>query len=210
MAQERAILRVMAQQRRLNWTDNPPVDWGEREAHRISIEVKRLRGKKSAQWLADRTKDLGYEVSRSVISDLENGRRRYVTTAELIVLAVALDTSPVMLVYPGPYGDELVEAIPGIKASKFIAAEWFSGITWFGVAEKSGDDPVARWDAAVDELTLNRRLADLERQRTQAHLDALGAAATPENLSLHQSRIRLLDDAIRDVRLRLEAGHGDA
>ena len=85
-----------------------------------------MRGRNSAQWLADRTKELGYEVSRSVISDLENGRRRYVTTAELVILAAALNTSPVVLIYPGPY-DIHVELAPGLRVIEFDAAQWFSG-----------------------------------------------------------------------------------
>lgn len=102
-----------------------------------------------------------------MISDLENGRRRYVTTAELIVLAVALDTSPVMLVYPAPYGDELIEALPGVEASKYVAAEWFSASRWFGVAEKQDDDPVGRWQANTETLYQRRRLDELIATRDE-------------------------------------------
>lgn len=167
------------------------------------MEINRLRGSRSAQWLADRTKDLGCEVSRSVISDLENGRRRYVTTAELVVIAAALDTSPVMLVYPGPYGDEMTEALPGVEASKFVAAEWFSARRWFGTAAKLGDDPLERWRAAISELHLSRKLADLEHQRNIANLQAMETEPTPENLALYHARLRLIDDSIEDVKSQL-------
>ena len=62
-----------------------PRGWAEEQALRVAQEVRRLRGSRSAQWLAGETKQCGHEVTRSVIADLENGRRRYVTTAELTV-----------------------------------------------------------------------------------------------------------------------------
>lgn len=113
--------------KRHNWADAPPQDWAEREAHRLAMRIQDLRGRHSAQWLSDRTGELGYRVSRAVISDLETGRRRYLTTAELSVIAAALNVAPVALVYPGPY-DELIEALPDIEMPKLAAAQWFSGL----------------------------------------------------------------------------------
>ncbi|MFN3003253.1 helix-turn-helix domain-containing protein [Mycolicibacterium wolinskyi] len=178
--------------------------WELDHAHRVGKEVQRLRKSSglTAQQLGDRTEKLGLKMTRQAISDLENGRRRYVTTAELVVLAAALNTSPVVLIYPAPY-DEMIEVLPGVEASKFTAAEWFSAKTWFGVAEKPGDDPVAKWQDAVNKLNLNRRLADLQQQRTRAQLEAMDTDSTPENLTLYHSRLKLLDDSIADIRLRL-------
>lgn len=194
---------TQSQAKRPSWNELPPTSWAERHTHRIAQEVTRLRGKRSAQWLAVRTRDLGYEVSRSVISDLENGRRRHVTTAELTIIAAALDTSPVMLIYPGPYDGEVIEALPDVEASKLVAAEWFSANAWFGVAQEPGDDPVTRWREATLELTLNRQLADLQHQRSQAQFESMATDLTPENLAWHNGRIKLLDDSIADIRLRL-------
>jgi hypothetical protein len=105
-----------------------PQSWADEQASRIASEVRRLRGSNSAQWLSDRTAALGHTVTRSVIADLENGRRKYVTTAELIVLALALDTAPITLLYPGPYLDGMVRLSPkGAEIPEIIAVEWFSG-----------------------------------------------------------------------------------
>lgn len=79
-----------------DWRE-PPRNWAEEQAHRIALEIRRLRGKRSAQWLADRTSELGSPVSRSVISDLEVGRRRHIAVAELVVIARALDTPASLL-----------------------------------------------------------------------------------------------------------------
>lgn len=101
-------------------------EWAVDHAARIAAEVKRLRGSRSGQWLSDRTAELGYRVSRTTISELENGRRRYVTTAEIAVLAEALETAPIALIYPPRY-DTPVERLPGVKTEKLSAVEWFCG-----------------------------------------------------------------------------------
>jgi hypothetical protein len=61
-----------------------------------------------------------------VIADLENGRRRYVTTAELIILAYALGTAPAALLFPPPY-DERIEMAPDETATKLYAVQAFCG-----------------------------------------------------------------------------------
>ena len=103
--------------------------WEVDQAHRTGREVQRLRKAAglTAQQLGERAGELGLKMTRQAISDLENGRRRYVTTAELVILAVALDTPPVCLVYPGPY-ERSIEIIPGREGAEFDAAQWFSGI----------------------------------------------------------------------------------
>lgn len=115
------MLRVMPQ-------DWEPKDWAEEQAHRVAQEVRRLRGSRSAQWLSDQTEQWGgYRVSRSVIADLENGRRKYVTTAELIALAFALGTSPVGLLFPPPYDGTKIDVVPGFPMTKLQALEAFCG-----------------------------------------------------------------------------------
>ena len=118
------MLRVMPQKQDAHDWAEPPRSWAEEQARRTALEIRRLRGRQSAQWLADRTKELGSPITRAVISDLELGRRRYVTSAELIVLAAALDTAPITLLYPPPY-DETIELMPGVEESKIGAVEWF-------------------------------------------------------------------------------------
>ena len=102
-------------------------------ALRVAQEVRRLREPRSAQWLADQTKELGYEISRSVIADLENGRRRHVTIPEMLVLAAALETAPIALLFPPPL-DEEVWALPRLGMTRFMAAEEFCGSDEGGLA----------------------------------------------------------------------------
>lgn len=100
--------------------------WPDEITGRIAAEIKRLRGDRSGQWLSDRTADLGYRVSRSTISEIETKRRKSITLADLIILAAALDTVPVALVFPGPYNED-VRALPKLQVPQIWAAQWFSG-----------------------------------------------------------------------------------
>jgi hypothetical protein len=105
-------------------------DWAHQQVQAIGRAVKSLRGKHSAQWLSDRTNELGHLIPRSTIADIENGRRKYVSTAELSVLAWALEVPPVRLLYPN-MPDGQAEVIPGQSAKAIEAAMWFSGETSF-------------------------------------------------------------------------------
>src|SRR5262245_48140302 len=123
-----------------NWEEVPPRNWEEEQAWRVGVEIRQRRGKgRSAQWLSNRTKELGHEVKRAVISDLEVGRRRYVTTAELIMVARALDTAPLALMYPAPYLDK-IQALPNSQeVTKILSAQWFSGLATGVDADGAGN-----------------------------------------------------------------------
>lgn len=161
-----------------NWTDVPPRNWEEEQAHRVAQEIRRLRDKRSAQWLADRTNECGFAVSRTVISDLENGRRRYVTTAELVIFSVVLDTAPAALVYPASYWDK-IQVFPTppagepIEVPKLWAVQWFSGLlrTISDVPFDDGDGHLVRmnpdYDANLKPLERARRAFALDEIRSQ-------------------------------------------
>ncbi|ADT97888.1 hypothetical protein [Mycolicibacterium gilvum] len=140
-------------------------DWAAEQAARIGGELRRLRGRRSAQWVSDRTAELGHRVPRSTVSEIENGRRTYATTVELMVLARALDTAPVLLLFPPPLADS-VEMLPGDKRSKWAAAEWFSGrISEQAAFFMSGDDDeLAR---NLQPLRAADRIAELEQRRNR-------------------------------------------
>ncbi len=102
-------------------------DWQESTTRRIAEEVRRLRGNRSAQWLSDRTAELGRRVTRATISDMETGRRNRVEVAELLVIAAALDVPPLLLLYPDmPHGR--VEYLPGEIITGTEALDRFTGI----------------------------------------------------------------------------------
>ncbi len=124
------------------YSDDMAKDWASDQAARIGDEIKRLRGARSGQWLSDRTYALGYRVARTTISELENHKRKYVSTAELAILARALDTAPIALLYPPPYHAE-VKILPGVEMTNWLAAQWFSGAIEADGASAVSDDPDA-------------------------------------------------------------------
>lgn len=141
---------------------------------RIAVAIKAARGRRSAQWLADRTVELGYPITRAQIANYESGRKRSLDIAELVVLAVALDTSPVVLMYPDPRDDQsnLVEALPGVELTGFQAAQWVSGLGYWEATELNepgadvSSDNGREWVDNTRTLRLSRELESVERTRS--------------------------------------------
>src|ERR1035438_7158841 len=124
---------------------NQEPGWAQGVAADIGRRVARYRGKMSAQQLADRCKSAGMPaLSRIVITRLENGRREAVSTAELQVLAKALDVAPILLLFP--LGHDLIEVLPGQEVGPYAAIEWFTGRSAPADARKPQEGPVALWD----------------------------------------------------------------
>lgn len=112
----------------------------------IANEVRRIRQERgmSAQKLADRCAELGAPIPRTVLSNLENGRRGNVTVAEMLVLAAALDVPPATLVFPVGY-QAAVEALPGQTQPPVSAIEWLVGLQETGDAETKKSVPLYRF-----------------------------------------------------------------
>ncbi len=111
--------------------------WAEDTTRRIAAAVKAVRGKRSTQWLADRTAELGHPISRTAISNLEVGRKRAVDVPELIVLARALGVPPLLLLYPAMSAGE-VEVLPGHRTSSWAAAQWVAGRAPYQATDETG------------------------------------------------------------------------
>lgn len=80
----------------------------------------------SAQQLADACAELGFPIQRSVLANLENGRRTNLSLPELFVLARALEVPPLLLVLPLGH-DHTVEVLPGVNVSTVDALRWLTG-----------------------------------------------------------------------------------
>lgn len=185
-------------QEKPNWEKVPPRDWGEEQAHRVASEIRRIRGRdRTAQWVADRTAELGYPLTRAQISDLESGRRRYVTTAELIVLARALDTAPIALLYPAPYRD-MIQIFPVPESGhpgeleKILAVQWFFG--------ESGQYLDYLGLSMVDQMNYDSHLLALKRARKAFELDTRKRGLRAE-LAARRNAKREGLDAVTDEEL---------
>lgn len=131
-----------------------PEEWPKRLTKVIAGQVQRTRAerKMSAQQLADATAALGHAVPRSVIANLESGRRDVVSVAELLVLARALEVPPLLLVFPIGSAST-VEVLPGVHAPTWPVARWFTGEGRFPTRTPDGGWEPADIDRWGDEAT---------------------------------------------------------
>jgi transcriptional regulator with XRE-family HTH domain len=103
--------------------------WQDDRAARLGRAVRDRRKdlKMTADDLARRTAELGYPITRVAIGKLENNYRAgKFDSAEVDVLAAALDLSPADLLHSGP-PDELVEVLPGQMMTLLEARIWHNG-----------------------------------------------------------------------------------
>jgi len=140
-------------------------DWVAETTKRIGKAIQDLRGKRSGQWLSDRTAELGHRVSRSTISEIETYRRKTITVTDLILLAAALNTAPVALVFPGPY-DRDTKLVPreGQSWDETWAVQWFSGLL-DGSTMVSLSDDVGEYDRNMARLRLAREVWELDEAK---------------------------------------------
>lgn len=125
-------------------------------------------------------------MPRTTISELENGKRKYVSTAELAILLWALDTAPAAPLYPPPYRDE-VEVLPGQSSTSWSAAEWFSGIS-DGARRVALADDVEAYARNLAPLRAAARISELTTQKQrlmEALVDAHEAVQAPMLDAIH-------------------------
>ena len=182
--------------------------WAESIVARVASEVRRLRGKDhsalSAAKLADRTVDFGWGISRSVVADLETGRKKSLDVSELLILAAALGVSPAQLVYPDlPKGT--VEVLPGLQQESHDALRWFSGETglmrpsseW---TEEESDVPFEMWvrdtfDPKNDRVGITREWLDALKAMRRARVQLRNGLSKNESAEHIESMQYLYDDA---------------
>lgn len=75
----------------------------------------------STQQLAEKT-----GINRSVLANLESGRRNTVSVPELLVLAEALGVPPALLI--APVHADVVEIVPGREVDPWEAVAWIGGM----------------------------------------------------------------------------------
>ena len=86
----------------------------------------RTRAHLTAEQLSGKTDDLGYPLSRNMITALETGRKEYVSVQDLTVLAVALDVVPALLLFPVNETSAPVDLLPGTPVDRLDAIRWLN------------------------------------------------------------------------------------
>jgi transcriptional regulator with XRE-family HTH domain len=94
----------------------------------VVANVRRIRRKRgsTAQQLADRLAEVGWEIGRIGVAKLEGGHRKTVTIDNLYALAVALNVSPLSLLTPVD-DTEVVAVTPTQSASGEQVSFWVAG-----------------------------------------------------------------------------------
>jgi len=112
----------------------------------------------SAQKMSDACAELGMPIERSVLAGLENGRRKFVTVAEVMVFGRALGVAPASLIFPLGAEDE-IEIVPDFSVRTDVAAKWFAGDAPFpDKPEGFSDEEVWAWGGDISKLSRVRHL----------------------------------------------------
>jgi len=162
--------------------------WELKLAGRVGDAVKRRRkalGLTAVQ-LADKTRDLSYPITRVAITKIETNKRAgKLDIAEVLVLAVALEIPPALLLVPEFPGDPSVEMLPNYRASPPAIVRWLCGESPLPMQvhadETTGDaNPQNTGTELVGAFT---RLTYAKAGLRKAQFDQqFGAKATPEKL----------------------------
>lgn len=106
------------------------------------VRHHRKRRGMSAQDVADACSALGYDVPRSVLANLETGRRESVSVVEWLVLAAALQVPPLLLLFPLGRRPE-IEPLPDTVVSPWAALGWAEHGRLEGVEEPFTEDAIS-------------------------------------------------------------------
>ncbi|MET9974859.1 helix-turn-helix domain-containing protein [Streptomyces microflavus] len=181
-------------------------EWVDQVMATVAAEVRRRRKELgwSAQNLADRCAEIGHPIPRNVIANMESGRRSNLPLVDVMVLAEALGTPPICLLYPVGYVDDVQRLPLQDSTSTLDALRWFTGEeTDLGV-----DDDMLRYfrvhHAAQEQLRSARRDEEYARYHAQT---APNADRKAEALRSQARAAETADDAedrLRRVRAFIE------
>ncbi|WP_446218800.1 helix-turn-helix domain-containing protein [Micromonospora sp. IBHARD004] len=137
-------------------------NWSGHLVRSIAGEIKRWRTARdmSAQQLADACAKLGHPIPRSVLANIESGRREAISVPELLVLARALRVTPLRLLVPLGH-EEMVDIAPGVRTPTTWALYWLRGDSASPTNDEPGDATVHDFVAHDQELSRWSWAADL-------------------------------------------------
>ncbi|MFJ8138895.1 helix-turn-helix domain-containing protein [Streptomyces sp. NPDC096013] len=179
-------------QRGVDADEDEVPEWEDRVKANVAGEVRRRRKEMgwSAQDLADRCEQLGHPIPRNVIANMESGRRATLPLVDVIVLAAALETYPVCLIFPVGYVDRTQE----LPFQDLVP-------TWDALRRFTGDEATFLYDAGLipdfeahDNL-VRTALAALE-EAEQARFAAKTASNRAQQEEAERRRTKYSDEAI--------------
>lgn len=192
--------------------------WAESLVRRAGRAIKAARGGKSAAWLSERTAQLGYRISPTVIAKLDSGHRGSVLSiAELLILAAALDIPPTLLLFP-TFPDGSVELLPDVSVSTLKARECLCGDAPIPVKiDADGvSGQIARPNRGVGlvgmvatRARLEADLGNFRRQQLDESTPTAALAGIRRTIELYEQQLVAIDADISDAKATLW-GNADA
>ncbi|MER5943303.1 helix-turn-helix transcriptional regulator [Streptomyces sp. NPDC001928] len=167
-------------------------EWADRIKANVAGEVRRRRKEMgwSAQDLADQCERLGHPIPRNVIANMESGRRANLPLVDVMVLAAALETYPVCLIFPVGYVDETQE----LPFQHLVP-------TWDALRRFTGEQDVDGYDAGLvpdfesHASLVSTALAALEEEE-QARFAAKTATSRAQQEDAERQRAKYADQAL--------------
>ncbi|MEU6405522.1 helix-turn-helix transcriptional regulator [Streptomyces sp. NPDC046985] len=181
-------------------------EWVDQVMATVAAEVRRRRKELgwSAQDLADRCAEIGHPIPRNVIANMESGRRSNLPLVDVMVLAEALNTPPICLLYPVGYIEDVQRLPLQDSTSTLDALRWFTGEE----TDLGADDDMLRYfrahHAAQERLRSARHDEEYARYHAQT---APNADRKAEALRSQARAAETADDAedrLRRVRAFIE------
>ncbi|MBF8171130.1 helix-turn-helix transcriptional regulator [Streptomyces olivaceus] len=186
-------------------TEDDFPEWVDRIQSNVAGEVRRRRKEMgwSAQELADRCEQLGHPIPRNVIANMESGRRANLPLVDVMVLAAALETYPVCLIFPVGYVEQTQE-LP----FQHLVPTWDALRHFTGEEELPNHDPGLVSDFEHHASLVYTALAALEEEE-EARFAARTATSRAQQEEAERKRANYADQAVsakytlRHVRRRL-------
>ncbi|SIM08364.1 putative regulatory protein [Mycobacteroides abscessus subsp. abscessus] len=204
------------------WVDDvlmPNIDqsakaWQEERSKQFGQAVADRRNalRLTAVQLSERTKALGYPMTRSTIARIEgNHRAGKVDLAEIVTLAAALDTAPVLLLFPDLV-DGKVRPLPDRTVTSMDALSWFYGNGWAYPQDVELHVPVdedarsARNDAYYNGTDVFRLALDVQYNRAflSAHIRHPEWESTAQQLPAFRMQLERVKTEARQSGLTID------
>jgi transcriptional regulator with XRE-family HTH domain len=134
-------------------------------AETVARRVRELR--KSYGWSAERLANemtkAGIAWDRSIVANLENGRRRSVDVGELLALGFVLNCPPLLLLAPIGHDVEITVR-PGVTVNPYELVDFLTGdrrLPAPDLPRGTAQGGLAQWKHAVEPLRIQRRTAEV-------------------------------------------------
>ncbi|MGW7165300.1 helix-turn-helix domain-containing protein [Streptomyces sp. NPDC054884] len=179
-------------QRGVDADEDDVPEWADRIKANVAGEVRRRRKEMgwSAQDLADACEQLGHPIPRNVIANMESGRRANLPLVDVMVLAAALETYPVCLIFPVGY----VETTQELPFQALVP-------TWDALRRFTGDEDMPSHDAGLvpdfeaHASLVRTALAALEEEE-RAGFAARTATNRAQQEEAERKRTKYADEAV--------------